>query len=119
MPGRVSSFPASHEGYETNDPAIRGVAWYLDPKYNGKGYGHEAAKKMIDYLFSECEIEEIKTEAAIQNLASWKIMEKLGFVRLDKTKMVEYTFIDKPVEAYQYYLTKEMFFENNKLNKIY
>ena len=69
---------------------------------------------MMDYMFNECEIEEIKTGAAIQNPASWMIMEKFGFVRLDKTKMVEYTYVDEPVEDYQYYLTKEMYFENKK-----
>ena len=41
-------------------------------------------------------------------------MEKYGFARLDKTKMVEYTYVDEPVEDYQYYLTKEMYFENKK-----
>ena len=73
---------------------------------------------MMDYMFDECEIDEIKTEAAIQNTASWKIMEKFGFVRLKKTRMVEYTYVDDPVEDYQYYLTKEMYFENkNHLKK--
>ncbi len=60
----------------------------------------------------ECDIDEIKTGATIQNPASWKIMERFGFVKLDKTKMVEYTYVDEPVEDYQYYITKEMYFEN-------
>ena len=112
--GRVSCHEASHEGYETNDPSIRGVGWYIDPKYKGKGYGNEAAQAMMNYMFSECEINEIRTGAAIQNPASWMIMKKFGFIRLDNTKMVEYTYVDEPVEDYQYYLTRQMYLENKK-----
>ena len=116
--GRVSCHESKSEVYEIDNPSIRGVGWYIDPKYKGHGYGNEAAHAMMDYMFNECEIEEIKTGAAIQNPASWMIMEKFGFVRLDKTKMVEYTYVDEPVEDYQYYLTKEMYFENkNHLKK--
>lgn len=114
--GRVSCHEVKSEGYEVDNPSIRGVGWYIDPKYKGHGYGNEAAQAMMDYMFNECEINEIKTGAAIQNPASWMIMEKFGFVRLNKIKMVEYTYVDKPVEDYQYYLTKEMYFENKKHN---
>ena len=116
--GRLSCHKASHEGYETNDPSIRGVGWYIDPKYKGNGYGYEAAKAMMDYMFNECEIDEIRTGAAIQNPASWKIMEKFGFEKQDYTKMVEYTYLDEPVEDYQYLLTREMYLNrNNKIKK--
>ena len=116
--GRVSCHEAKDENSEIDNPSIRGVGWYIDPKYKGHGYGNEAAKAMMDYMFNECEIEAIKTGAAIQNPASWMIMEKFGFVRLNKTKMVEYTYVDEPVEDYQYYLTKEKYFENrNHLKK--
>ena len=110
--GRVDCHEAKKDGYDADNPSIRGVGWFLDPKYKGNGYGYEAAKAMMDYMFNECEIDEIKTGAAIKNPASWMIMEKYGFVRLDKTKMSEYTYVDEPVETYQYYLTKDMYFKN-------
>ena len=87
------------------------------PKFKGNGYGNEAAQAMMDYMFTECEIDEIRTGAAIQNPASWIIMEKFGLLRLDKTKMVEYTYVDEPVEDYQYYLTKQMYLENKNHKK--
>lgn len=43
-------------------------------------------------------------------------MEKFGFLRLDKTKMVEYTYVDEPVD-YQYYLTRQMYLENKNHKK--
>ena len=110
--GRVSCHPASDENSEVIDLSIRGVGWFIDPNYKGEGYGYEAAQAMMNYMFVECEIDEIKTGAAIQNPASWKIMEKFGFTRLDNTKMVEYTYVDEPVEVYQYNLTRQKYFEN-------
>ena len=106
--GRVSCHEAHDEDEQIKDPSIRGVGWYINPKYKGNGYGYEAAKAMMDYMFDECNIDEIRTGAAIQNPASWKIMEKYGFAKSDKTKIVEYTYVDEPVEDYQYYLTKKM-----------
>lgn len=113
--GRVSCHEAHDEDESIENPNIRGVGWFIDPAYSGNRYGSEAAVAMMDYMFNECEIDEIKTGAAIENPASWMIMEKFGFVRSDKTKFVNYTFLDGAVEDYQYYMTKEMYFD--KQNK--
>ena len=112
--GRISCHKALDDYDDINDPEICGVGWYLDPKYQGCGYGTEAASAMIDYMFNEVNIRVIRTGAAIVNPASWKIMEKLGFKRLEETKMGQYTFSDDLVECYQYILTKEMYYEKNK-----
>ena len=95
---------------DISDPSIRGIGWYIDPQYQRKGYGTEAAKAMIDYLFEKVKISSILTKSAIDNVASWKIMEHLGCQRLPETCWTEYTFVDEPVECYQYILTKEMYF---------
>ena len=110
--GRVSCQEAKNDGYEVSNPSYRGVGWYIDPKHKGHGYGKEAAFAMMDYMFDECEIDAILTGAAVINKSSWSIMEKYGFERQDKTKMVEYTFLDEPIEDYQYVLTKEMYYAN-------
>ncbi len=115
--GRVSCHEANCEDDSIDNPNIRGVGWYIDPAYKGNGYGTEAATAMMDYMFNECDIDEIRTGAAIVNPASWVIMEKFGFVRAAETKLIEYTYVDEPVEDYQYYLTKEMYF-NKKNQKI-
>ncbi len=109
--GRLSCHERKVEDDSINDPSIRGVGWLIDPKYQGKGYATEAAKGMIDYMFLKCEIKEIITGAAIVNVPSWRIMEKLGFERLNRTRMVQYTFIDEPVEDFEYILTKQKYLE--------
>lgn len=111
--GKVGCHKASAEYDDINDDEIRSVSWYIDPKYQGYGFGKEAAKAMIDFMFNEVDIKEIRTGAAIDNPASWKIMESLGFKNTGKTKMVQYTYLDEPTEDYQYFLTKEMYLESN------
>ena len=110
--GRVSCHPAHDEEDTITDSSIRGVGWFIDPKYKGNGYGTEAAHAMMNYMFMECEIAEIRTGAAIDNPASWLIMEKFGFVKSNETKMVQYTYLDEPVEIFQYYLTRKMYLDN-------
>lgn len=112
--GRVSCHEGHDEDENVIDPNIRGVGWLIDPFYQGKGYATEAARAMIDYMFTKADISEIRTGAAIVNPASWLIMEKLGFSRGDKTKMVQYTFLEEPVEDYSYTLTKEDYLKMNQ-----
>ena len=72
--GQITCQPANEEPDD-----IRDVGWYIDPNYQQKGYATEAATAMLDFMFNEVEISEIKTSAAEINPASWKLMEKLGF----------------------------------------
>ena len=105
--GRISCQESYDENSSVREPNIRDVGWYIDPFYQGKGYGTEAAIAMIDYMFNEVGIEKIITGAAIINKPSWKIMERLGFTRQDKTFMVQYTFLDELTEDYSYILNKD------------
>ena len=43
---------------------------------------------------------------AIVNEPSWKKKKKLGFKRLSKTRMVQYSFVDELVGDFEYVLTK-------------
>lgn len=119
--GRLSCHEARDEDESIVDSNIRGVGWIIDPSFQGNGYATEAANAMIDFMFMEAEISEIRTGAAIENPASWKIMEKLGFVRNNETKMVQYTYLDYPVEDYTYQISREQWInlkeENIKKDK--
>lgn len=111
--GRLSCHERSSEANSITDSSIRGVGWYIDPKYQGRGYATESAQAMIDYMFKEVGISKIITEAAILNIASWKIMENLGFERQPQTSFVQYTYLDNLTEDYKYILTKEMYLNRN------
>ena len=112
--GRISCHEATSENSEITDSNIRGVGWIIDPKYQSRGYGTEASKAMIDFMFLECKIAKIITGAAICNPASWKIMEKSGFERKKETKTIQYTFLDEPTEIYCYELTRDKYLLFNK-----
>ena len=112
--GKIDYHEYSKEDNEINDLSIRGVGWYIDPIHQGKGYGTEAAKHTLKYMFEEVQITKIITGAAIDNPASWKIMDKLGYIKLPQTKLVTYTYLDDPVEIYKYEITKEQY---NRLDK--
>ena len=95
---------------------IRDIGWYIDPKYQGNGYATEAAETMLDFMFNEVGIKEIKTSAAEINPASWKIMEKLGFKYLGNKKST-YFCNDEILNLKEYCCNKEMFNKKRINNK--
>ncbi|MDD4831535.1 MAG: GNAT family N-acetyltransferase [Bacilli bacterium] len=85
-----------------NNPEIRDVGWFIDPKYQGNGYGTEAAIEVLRFMFEEVEIEKIITSAAIINVGSWKIMESLGFERTGIKNSTYFDENDNIIECYCY-----------------
>jgi RimJ/RimL family protein N-acetyltransferase len=55
------------------------IGFALVPSERGKGYGTEAIKMMVDYLFLEKDIARVQAPAATGNIASQKALEKAGF----------------------------------------
>lgn len=101
---------------EYDDPDVRDVGWFIDTKYQGKGYGKEAAKKVLDYMFKEVEIKKIITSAAAINPASWKIMEGLGFNYIGNKKSTYFDENNNILECRCYSITREEYLSfNNKI----
>ena len=100
------------------DITIRDVGWYMDPAYQGKCYATEAAKAMIDYMFSEVEINGISSGAVKDNIRSCRMFEKLGFNKIGEIEEESpYTFYDGILTFSKYELTKEYYF-NNENNRV-
>jgi len=57
------------------------IGYYLVPSERGKGYGTEAVRIMVDYLFLSKNIVRIQAETHPENVASHKVLEKAGFKR--------------------------------------
>ena len=49
--------------------------------YWGKGYGEEASRRLLDYLFVELNLHRVVAECDVDNIASFTLLEKLGFRR--------------------------------------
>jgi len=56
--------------------------WYkLDSKYWNKGFGTEALSRLLDFGFDELKLHRIEAGCAVRNLASIRILEKVGMIK--------------------------------------
>ena len=76
------------------------VGYAIEKAYWGKGFATEAAEKFIEYAFENIKPDKIVAVAEPKNLASRRVMEKLGmkFVKIAK-------FYER--ELVQYALSRE------------
>lgn len=57
------------------------ISCILAPNERGKGYGTEATRLMVDYLFLSKDIARIQAHTDAGNIASQKVLQKVGFKR--------------------------------------
>jgi len=55
------------------------IGYTIDPQYQQKGYATEAVTGLIEYLFSHLNIHRVTAHTDPMNLASQKVVQKLGF----------------------------------------
>ena len=94
-----------------DNPKIRDVGWFINPKYQGNGYATEAAAEVLRFMFEEVEIDQIITSAAIVNQGSWRIMEKLGFKKTGEKQSTYLDDEDNILQSYCYVCNKSLFFK--------
>lgn len=54
------------------------LGWIINKNYWGNGFAYEAAKALIDYAKAEIKISHFLAHCDAKNIASYKVMEKLG-----------------------------------------
>lgn len=54
------------------------IGYVLNPDFHGKGYGTEAAKRVVAFGFDNLELHRIEARFMEGNRASFRVMEKLG-----------------------------------------
>ena len=104
--GQITVQP--NDEYSEN-PEIRDVGWFINPKYQGNGYATEAASEVLKFMFEEVGIDQIITSAAIVNQGSWRIMEKLGFEKTGEKQSTYFDDEDNILQNYCYVCNKELF----------
>ena len=77
--GEIFAHPEADHANEVAD--TYSPCWMLNKDYHGKGYGYEAAKGVLDYLFNEKGARRIYAYTEDYNIASQKVCEKLGMRR--------------------------------------
>jgi aminoglycoside 6'-N-acetyltransferase len=53
----------------------------LASTYHGRGYGVEAAERLLAYLFDELKLHRVRANCDVENPPAWKTLERLGFRR--------------------------------------
>ncbi|WP_155590380.1 GNAT family N-acetyltransferase [Lysinibacillus cavernae] len=57
------------------------VGWVLNPTYHNHGFASEAAHAVIDYGFTKMKLHRIIATCQPENIASFRVMEKIGMRR--------------------------------------
>jgi RimJ/RimL family protein N-acetyltransferase len=64
-----------------------GKVWYkLIPSFWRKGYATEALLKLLQFGFIELDLHRIEAGCAVENIASIKVLEKIGMIREGKKR---------------------------------
>jgi RimJ/RimL family protein N-acetyltransferase len=66
------------------------IGYSLAQQYWHKGYAFEAVGCLLKYLFEERDLHRVMAECDVDNVASWKLLEKLGLRR--EAHLVENVF---------------------------
>ena len=64
-----------------DEPLIVDMGFTLAPAVQGRGYATEAVGEVLRYLFEDRGKHKVCADCDTRNDASWRLMERLGFVR--------------------------------------
>jgi RimJ/RimL family protein N-acetyltransferase len=76
--------PIGFVGHYEPHPVLEFVdVWYVlgDRAQRGKGYGREAVRLLVDHLFDSTPVERVGATCDVENAASYRLVEGLGFRR--------------------------------------
>lgn len=78
------------------------IAYIIDPEHWGRGIATEAVGRMVEFLQTDVKIHKIRASLYAKNLASKRVLEKLGFVQegyLRDSVIIDGEFVDEYLMA--------------------
>jgi RimJ/RimL family protein N-acetyltransferase len=81
------------QGKESN------LGYIFNFNYHGKGYATEACQALLDYSFTQLQLQRIVTGTATENIASVRLLERLGFRRTESQRLFELTREDRKTRS--------------------
>lgn len=102
---RVGRCGLFHTRSPAAPPALCGqreIGWMLAEPHWGKGYATEAAQAVLDYAFATLGLPHIYSQTSDSNLASTRMMQRLGFTRRAQLDYVDpdYPPADNPTTVW-------------------
>jgi RimJ/RimL family protein N-acetyltransferase len=73
-----SRFPSLNRPPDVRATAEVGLYWAVAPAHQGQGYATEAARAIVDHLFSRLDLGRVIATTGVDNVASQAVMRKLG-----------------------------------------
>ena len=105
-------------GEPVGSVAVSGISWrmgYAEVGYlmaessHGKGIGTAAVKLLVDKIFTESSLQRLTATISTENVASWRLVERLGFKR-EGTLRQHYVVQGQRVDEYYYGLLRSEWF---------
>ncbi len=84
------------QGLHLTDHACA-LGYWIDQRCEGRGFVTRSCEALIDYAFTELEMNRIEIQCAVDNNRSRKVAERLGFrqeARLSEVEFSDGTYID-------------------------
>ena len=75
------------------------IVFLIADEYQNKGYASEAGNAIISWAFENCSLDYLVAIVKTDNIASQRVIEKLGYVKIDERE-IEY---DGNLTVFQYY----------------
>lgn len=82
------------------------IGFAIIPTERNKGYGTEAVQTIVDYLFLTRDIVRVQAVVHTENIASQKVLEKVGFKREGKLRKALWDASGKWADGYIYSILK-------------
>ena len=81
------------------------MGWIIDQAYQGRGYVTEAARAVLGFARDELGLKHVYARCDYRNVASTRIMEKLGMALEDDTRTRRYNDSDEEIRELRYSIT--------------
>lgn len=78
-----------------------GITYFIGAQYRGNGYAAEAVRAYADYFLHHYDVPKMIATVRAENTASWKVVEKAGFVLIEKKWYKDIN--DEKEELYHFY----------------
>lgn len=93
-------------------PRTLEIGWVFNPAYQRKGFATEAANALLQYAFEELQAHRVIATCQPENLASYRVMEKIGMRREGHFQKCIYRHDDVWWDEYFYAILDEEWFRS-------
>ena len=92
------------------------IGWVIAPEHTGRGYATEAAAELLRFCFEELGVRRVIAQCFADNVASWKVMERLGMRREVHTRQESLHRSGRWLDGYSYAILADEWRDRSREN---